>query len=283
MATYYIATTGNDSTGAGTSGNPWLTLSKAYTSSTSGDTISIAAGTYTFATASMSTGRTLTPSGAVVFDAASVSDVHWKIGGDWTIGTTSTANTITFKNGNLSNTAIYCFIGYTNVSGAAGTCTFNNCIFRDTYVRSNSGSYGGLIGNFAAASSTFNLNNCLIYNIYPQAGGTAGKIFTRDNLTFNLKNTIISFTSLTDNFTVCKEDSSTKINYTNSIVYNGTAKTVNSVSSAICTATYSCFYAITGSPTGTGVITSDPLLVSPSGANFELQVSSPCLDTGIIV
>jgi hypothetical protein len=29
-ATFYVATTGNDTTGVGTSGSPWLTLQKAY-------------------------------------------------------------------------------------------------------------------------------------------------------------------------------------------------------------------------------------------------------------
>ena len=45
---YYIATTGNDTTGDGTSGTPWLTLAKACTSVAAGShTINIAAGTYT--------------------------------------------------------------------------------------------------------------------------------------------------------------------------------------------------------------------------------------------
>lgn len=48
MATiYYIATTGNDSTGTGTTGNPWKTLSKASSVvTTAGDTIHVNAGTY---------------------------------------------------------------------------------------------------------------------------------------------------------------------------------------------------------------------------------------------
>jgi hypothetical protein len=45
---YYIATTGNDSTGDGTIGTPWLTLAKACTSVAAGShTINVAAGTYT--------------------------------------------------------------------------------------------------------------------------------------------------------------------------------------------------------------------------------------------
>jgi parallel beta-helix repeat protein len=49
MATWYIATTGNDSTGNGTIGNPWATFTKAITNNASlaaGDMVLPAAGTY---------------------------------------------------------------------------------------------------------------------------------------------------------------------------------------------------------------------------------------------
>ena len=45
-ATIYIKTTGNDGTGAGTSGNPYLTLNKALSVISSGDIIDIGSGTY---------------------------------------------------------------------------------------------------------------------------------------------------------------------------------------------------------------------------------------------
>lgn len=46
MAIYYIATTGDDTTGDGSEGNPWLSFSKAQTTAASGDTIRIT-GNYT--------------------------------------------------------------------------------------------------------------------------------------------------------------------------------------------------------------------------------------------
>lgn len=44
--TYYVATTGNDSTGDGSSGSPWLTINKGVTSISGGDTLIIKDGTY---------------------------------------------------------------------------------------------------------------------------------------------------------------------------------------------------------------------------------------------
>jgi len=42
----YVSETGNDSTGDGSSGNPYLTISKGVTEATVGDTVYIVAGTY---------------------------------------------------------------------------------------------------------------------------------------------------------------------------------------------------------------------------------------------
>ena len=46
MADYYVATTGNDTTGTGSGAAPWRTLGKALTSTGAGDTILMVAGTY---------------------------------------------------------------------------------------------------------------------------------------------------------------------------------------------------------------------------------------------
>ena len=46
MATYYVRTNGNDTTGNGSSGTPWKTVYKAYTTISAGDTVNIGDGTY---------------------------------------------------------------------------------------------------------------------------------------------------------------------------------------------------------------------------------------------
>lgn len=52
MATIYVATTGNDSTGDGSSGNPYATPGKAASVMAAGDTVDVSAGTYVMTTAS---------------------------------------------------------------------------------------------------------------------------------------------------------------------------------------------------------------------------------------
>ncbi len=46
MATYYVATTGNDTTGNGSTGNRWATISKALATVVAGDTVNVGTGTY---------------------------------------------------------------------------------------------------------------------------------------------------------------------------------------------------------------------------------------------
>ena len=53
-STYYISPTGNDTTGDGSSGNPWLTLAKAISIQVAGDTIKCKTGSYAMGTISAS-------------------------------------------------------------------------------------------------------------------------------------------------------------------------------------------------------------------------------------
>src|SRR5688572_20366888 len=59
MATYYIATTGNDSTGTGAIGNPWQTFNKAFSVMNAGDTLFVRGGTYS----GINSNNTIIPNG----------------------------------------------------------------------------------------------------------------------------------------------------------------------------------------------------------------------------
>ncbi len=62
-ATYYISPSGNDSTGTGATGTPWLTLSKALSTMAGGDTLICKDGTYTGDNNAMSDSTVLPPNG----------------------------------------------------------------------------------------------------------------------------------------------------------------------------------------------------------------------------
>jgi hypothetical protein len=153
MADKYIATTGNDSTGAGTLLSPWKSLGKAATNCASGDVIHCAAGSYSF------TGTTDNANDNVVnFFSLSVSGVTVKgyssTPGDCD-GTTNTP--VTFLASGISST----YMIRTN-----GT-TFQNIKF-------DGASLTGIYA-FSAFSTTPLAKGCAFYNLKEGCnGGTTG-------------------------------------------------------------------------------------------------------------
>lgn len=74
-ATYYVSKSGNDSTGNGSSGNPWLTIQKAANTAVAGDTVIVRAGIYSdqSGTINVNLGTTGTAGNPITFK----SEVKW--------------------------------------------------------------------------------------------------------------------------------------------------------------------------------------------------------------
>ena len=268
MATYYIATTGNDSTGNGSSSTPWLTLSKAYTSSTTGDTIIVKDGTYTFATATMSN-RTIQAAnnGLAIFDGASATAL-------WTLSNMALTGLV-FQNFsyNSGNAGLFSF---------GASVSFSNCIFKSLTVGT---SYRASLFYTLTASSTLTLTSCVIYAITSSGGG--GGLFDVFNspsgVSIALTGVVVygSVTGSSRLAFIFQLTGSPTIAVKNSIFNNASGGTCTWGGGN--TATYTCCYNLTSGPTGTGVITSDPLFVDAAGGNFRLRPTSPCLNTGSAV
>lgn len=294
MATYYInADTGNDTTGNGSSANPWLTFAKALTSSTSLDTIYLqgATGTYNFMYQSGAyaggsySSRTIRGDSAAtsVFDGAG-GDSRFMLSSNWNF------YDVTFQNV-VDASPYYGVISYSNQSSAIGTATFTRCIFKNitTIGGVAANAQGGIFSAFAANNPTYTFKQCIFYNLL--SGATAGKIFnTTNTLSVNMTNCVIAITDTVNMITsICGgSGGSGKGTYTfkNTAIanYSGGTVTYGPVPSDL-TMSYCDNYLMTSVPSGTGNITTDPLFIDPTtaGGNFLPQPTSPLWKAGNLI
>lgn len=293
MATVYLnAATGNDANTyaqAQNSATPWLTLGKVNTSATTGDTVVMAAGTYTFA--SVNFAKYFVWVGAALANGHPTTILDGAAGNvQWALSDNPTFTNLTFQNiVSTSNTSPP--IGYTNAAGTAGTATFNNCEFKNIrYYAANDWNSGtGLLGTFYKSGCAFVLNSCLIDDPLCTATKFCSAIFTGQasaamGPSVTLTNCTIALRSA-DDYADALVSKCNVVTVKNCIFYNGTGSTVNfagtaSTSNAV---SYCDNYLITGVPAGTGNITTDPLFVDPANANFRLRPTSPALDTGTLL
>ncbi|OGF21520.1 hypothetical protein A2316_01905 [Candidatus Falkowbacteria bacterium RIFOXYB2_FULL_38_15] len=177
-ATYYVAKTGNDTTGDGSSGNPWLTLQKAEDTASNGDTVYANEGTYKENEAAIHGWRPL-------------KGITWIASGTVTVHGTAPGTRVLYSSG----TAAASFTGFTidandGVDGAktyaanfaAGTTnkTFVNCIFKDAATSLFAGS---TMSGFSVSGSTFEMATA---NMTGASGSFASSTFSGN--TFNVTN-----------------------------------------------------------------------------------------------
>lgn len=269
MATVYLnAATGNDSNTYAQAQNPatpWLTPGKVNTSATTGDSVVMAAGTYTFASVTFST-KSFTWTGSTIFTNNLPTTILDGGGAaaTWT-GQPQTINNILFQNtvpaggGNgLFNSILP---------------TFSNCVFRTITF---GGSNCQLIRSYPVGGCT--MNNCLIMNT-PLSTVNDQYIFGT-NGAINLTNCIISITGSYTGI-IIKAYSAMTATIKNTIISNSGGGTITYSNGSVTNAvTYSDLYNITSGPTDTGVITTAPLFVDEANGNFNLRPASPAIDTG---
>lgn len=290
MANYYISPTGNDTTGSGTSGSPWLTVSKAHTSASSGDTIYCQDGTFTWVSQTFT--KTITIEavnhGSVIFDAGGA-DVTWTENADIVlnfIGIHFTDNVVTGGE---------CFI--TQTTSANYYTKFTNCFFYNLHAKSSIDNEGIFSGYYGKAYFFF--VSCVIYDVScvdnTAGGGWAGLVtgratkshFTNCVLYFNATGTN-AFKAVQVGQVQAGEDIT--ITTINTIIKNDgatfTALLIGTGVNKVMAPTYSCQHGnwtTNSCSSGTGNITGDPLFVDAANNDFRLRQSSPCIDAGTIV
>lgn len=297
MSTYYIATTGNDTTGNGSLATPWLTLSKAMTGSTTGDTLVFAAGTYSKTTSVAITNRTI--QGAT--GGAANSTTGWTVfsGGGSTGGFYNAAGTTNIYNiwfNNVVRTAND--VGVIATSGTS-TTTVRGCRFSGITCGSHS-NYAGLIGSTDYNSRIFYLtiSSCIFdniqcymtgnanYTLFGGRGAAVGSTFRFNNNSMSFRTEAIRPAFLFGGYNGDSCDYLLKNN-----IFKNACSSIAFIASTPGTFTngfvmqnncYNGTFSTSGC-TLTSNITTDPLFIDENNADFRLRPTSPCLGTGTIV
>jgi len=295
MATYYIATTGNDTTGDGSSSNPWLTLQHFLDNSADNDTLIVKDGTYTLTANVAISQRTIQAenNGLAIFDGGNT-QISFILGGTnlFTGLIFQRFYAITASRG-----------GIFNATQSEGATTWNNCTFKENRVAYTSSFARGAIFCSENNLYTFNLNTCLLHSNYASASSaTASGLFSvlatkTPGIDVNIVNTTIvqnitDGTEIQNIFFNQGNDPYINVDIKNTIVYNAHTTSFNLVFNTDTitnfTTSYSDYYSVSdpNSPTiisGTGVITADPIFIDPANNNYNLSPSSPCIDAGTLI
>lgn len=298
MATIYLnADTGNDSTGSGTSGSPWKTISKAHTSGSSGDTVILQESTaaYTFSTQAFTKNLTIqgqyrpavnTSTGAwgtinnlsksCTLDG-SAAKVKWS--GAVTLDLVDLVVT-NAKDGVSSQQGI--FYQITDMS-------FTRCVFHAITSTSTTGKRGSLIE--LNSTTPCSITACIFYD-FTFSGSTYSPIVAGNtqNAELEMYHSIVYGCPSVFNF---EDTSSHYLDVRNNIFEGDGTRTAGRIHSGGTnngvTFSYNNYYNFTGLGTGsTGVAdggnnwTTDPLFQSPANADFRLQSSSPVRTTDVL-
>lgn len=295
MATWYInADTGNDTTGDGSNALPWLTISKAHTSASAGDTIvcqdSTAEYTFTDQTFTKSnltiTGEQDDASGAVFNGGALVKR--------WTDNGSGSVSGVVIQKLTLRNITTSGPGTYRNII-AFSKYVFRNNVVKDIIQSAASGSTGasGIVGPYYAGAAM--VLDIEIYNnvFYGLTGGSPTLMVTllsgggNDTGSFRFYNNTVyadgAYT--TPNFFVFSTIASLgTVELKNNIFYaTSSVAFVPSGTALNSYFDYNDTYNCTSVPSGTNNITSDPLFVDAPNDNFNLRPTSPCIDTGVLL
>ncbi len=173
----YVATTGSDTSGDGTQGNPWKTIQKAASVVNPGDTVLVRAGTYTV-TSSISFSRSGTSSNYITFMPYSGESVT--IDGNNTLYDVFvlTGNYIRIKGFNFTNDAY-------NYEGATLKCDGGDyCIIEDNYF-TNPQAISAFMIRSGSSYNIFRNNTVYIdrdsgHAVYWWRGGTGNIIYGND-------------------------------------------------------------------------------------------------------
>lgn len=311
MADIYInADSGNDSTGTGASGAPYLTVEKGITESSSGDSVILqkADNVYDMVTDNLNHSLTIKADtdgtdamgnqlyADVILDGGN-SAVKWEIRSS---GVTMNYENLTFQN-IIPNAATDPIFTVYSVTNQTSTSNFTNCDFRDIQISSGTtsgnGLRGGLVGNDTIVATNFSVtfDGCNLSGIKgyePFESGITG-LFSFDsttNSTFTLNNSVVRLDGLAANdedvayLFAWRNGGTSTLTVKNTIIIGNESTAWNrGTSLATEDVDYVALPNITGKPSITNEITDDPLVVDSVNGVMFLRPGSPCFSSGVSV
>jgi len=304
MTTYYIGPSGDDTTGDGSSGNPWKTLSKATGETLRGDIIIVLQGTNVMGI-DQNIGRIggITIKGETDDPRDTIIDFG---NNEWLISTSNEVDDIienlTLYRGNNPNNRNENF----ETANLGGSMTFNNVIFKEIITGANN-DYRNTQGGFFTTNNTysnaiFNFNVCIFQDIYTKVDGDYSKLIFFagiHDVSYNLSNCIIyrSSKSVPSGYTsrfavfngyspqtiknsILVDDSGSDDCYLYS-TYSLPTTTLNIYNSCIHNIIIASNPSTYTLPTDTN-ITTDPQFIDPINEDYRLIMTSPCINGGVI-
>ena len=278
--TWHVSTTGSDSTGDGSQGNPFATIQTGINSASDGDMVSVAAGTYmeniNFNKKNIAVISELGSDSTTIdgMDSASVAIMD----------STSNAELIGFHltNGNApGGGGVKCTAGSIHLedlvisgnqaaygSGIIGTVqsqiTADHLLI---YNNSNAQGLPGIAGLYFRDASDITLNHCTIVNDFPSATNSGNSIKIIGETSLSLNNTVLwnlSSGNVLESFNGWGEDT---INVSFSNIEGG----IDSISQTEGESIINW---------GVGNIDANPLFCNSDSSDFTLAENSPCLGIG---
>lgn len=308
MASYYISMdSGNDTTGDGTSGNPYKTLDKGMSVLSAGDTLYIATSTTDY----LWTVRSSIPSGVSVIGSTQPSPVSGRYvkisaGGadpEWNINGDITLRNLWFDNGTYA--AYKSPFKISKSASLAQTINVENCIFSNISGTWATGGRGGVFGGGTAnglwtqPSVSITFLGCLFQNIESYASTSAYSLVITYGSAWDIKfisctyysgtpshyalGTLVAIYSTSPTATVTLQNMIIDNNSGSDLYIYGSYTIVlsNSYPSSIDGSTYTNIQAT--NVTITNSTNAAPQFLDVGASDFRLKPTSPAIDRGVII
>ena len=278
MATYYInADTGNDTTGDGSQGNPWLTINKAHSIASDGDTVILqdSVARYRHPT-NTDFSKYLIMEGESVGGAVFTIDDLVEYNRNWRFYNAATFNKIDFA----YSIPIRTYRSLIWLENSNVLFKFNNCRFYNLQITSTkpffqleTSAFGNTI---EYTSCLFYDNNYGYYGIVRDIGDSNTVIY--NNCVFYLQDQVNPMGSLTYAQNITLKNNIFFSDQATDISVNGTLLGSNN-----------CFYSNAAGGFNASLlglsnkVTTDPLFIDLDARDFNLSPSSPCIDAGTLI